>query len=288
MSAARLDAIVADVRRRAAERRVKQPLARIRELVREDSWRRERFLAPFRTAAPGRADRFAIVAEMKRRTPWSGPLLEEDSEARANVPTRLPRPGARWFALAQSLAQGGAVALSVATEQDHFGGSLDDLRTVEFTRLPRLRRDLVVDEAMLWESCLYGADAVSLVPAILEDGELATLRNVARELGLAVMIEVHDERELERALPLEPELLAVGARSPDTFELDRSVFERLLPRVPTSPSSPIRVAASGIRDLDDLRRARDAGASAALVGEALAREPDPENALRAWTAALNG
>ncbi len=279
MSGTRLDPIVADVRRRAAERRRGQPLERLKELVREDSWRRERFLSAFGKGG------LAVIAEMKRRSPSAGTLLPEAEESGSTLPTRLPRPGPRYFSLAHAYRNGGAAAISVVTEQDHFAGSLDDLRAVEFTRLPRLRKDFIVDEAMLWESCLYGADAVLLLPVILGDGELAALRNVARELGLAVLVEVHDESELARALPLEPELLGVNARDLRTFQIDLATVERLLPNV---PPGPIKVAESGIGGVEDLKRVRAAGADAVLVGETLIRDPDPENTLRAWKEALDG
>jgi len=279
MSGTKLDPIVRDVRRRAEERRRSQPLERLKDLVREDSWRRERFLAGFRKGE------LAFITEMKRRSPSAGMLLAEDGDPRKTLPTRTPRPGPRWSSLADAYRKGGAAAISVLTEGDHFAGALDDLRAVEFTKLPRLRKDFIVDEAMLWESCLYGADAVLLLPAILEPREIAVLRNVARELGLAVLLEVHDERELELAIPLEPELLGVNARDLKTLRVDLATVERLLPRV---PSGPIKVAESGIKDIDDLKRVRAAGADAVLVGETLVRSKDPEGTLRGWKEALRG
>ena len=277
MSGTKLDPIVADVRRRAAERRKSQPIERLKDLVREDSWRRERFLVGFKKGELG------FITEMKRRSPSAGTLIAEAEDPRSTLPTRTPRPGPRWHAIADAYRRAGAAAISVLTESDHFAGSLDDLRAVEFTKLPRLRKDFVVDEAMLWESCLYGADAVLLLPAILAPGELATLRNVARELGLAVLLEVHDERELELAIPLEPELLGVNARDLKTLQVDLATVERLLPQV---PAGPIKVAESGIRGVEDLRRVRAAGAEAVLVGETLVRSDDPEGTLRAWKEAL--
>ena len=279
MSGTKLDPIVADVRRRAAERRRWQPLERLKDLVREDSWRRERFLAGFPKGELG------FITEMKRRSPSAGMLLVEADDPRSTLPTRTPRPGPKWSSLAEAYRKAGASAISVLTEEDHFAGSLDDLRAVEFTKLPRLRKDFLVDEAMLWESCLYGADAVLLLPAILEPGELAVLRNVARELGLAVLLEVHDERELELAIPLEPELLGVNARDLKTLRVDLATVERLLPRV---PGGPIKVAESGIRTVEDLKRVRAAGADAVLVGETLVRSEDPEGTLRRWKEAIRG
>jgi indole-3-glycerol phosphate synthase len=279
VSGTRLDPILASVRLRAAERRRVQPIERLRDLVREDSWRRERFLAAF-----GKGE-LAIIAEMKRRSPSAGVLLPEAAEPERSRPTRTPQPGPKYFSLAQAYQRGGAAAISVLTEEDHFQGSLDDLRAVEFTRLPRLRKDFILDEAMLWESCLYGADAVLLLPVVLAGSELQRLRAVAKDLGLAVLLEVHDERDLARAVPLEPELLGVNARDLRTFEVDLATVERLLPLV---PPGPIRVAESGIRDLADLARVRAAGAEAVLVGEALVRDGDPEATLRRWKEASRG
>lgn len=273
MIATRLEPIVASVRARAAERRAKQPLARLQDIVRQDSWRRERFLAALSKPE------LAIIAEMKRRSPSAGVLLEEPSASRV----RQPAPGPRWFALAQSYAHGGASALSVLTEEDHFHGTLDDLRAVEFTALPRLRKDFILDEGMVLETCLYGADALLLLPCILTDGELALVRNVAREMGLAVLAEVHDERELERVLPLEPELVGVNARDLTTFEVDLATVERILPLI---PAGPLKVAESGIRGIDDLKRVRDAGANAVLVGETLIKSGDAATTLRTWMEAL--
>lgn len=277
MSATRLDPIVTSVRARAAQRRAMQPLARLQEIVRQDSWRRERFLAALSKPE------LTIIAEMKRRSPSAGVLLEESQAGRSVVATRQPAPGPRWFALAQSYARGGADALSVLTEEDHFHGTLDDLRAVEFTALPRLRKDFVVDEGMVLESCLYGADAILLLACILDDGELLVVRNVAREMGLAVLAEVHDERELERVLPLEPELVGVNARDLTTFQVDLATVERLLPLI---PKGPLRVAESGIRSIDDLKRVRDAGAHAVLVGESLVKSGDARATLTEWKAAL--
>src|SRR4029079_2540 len=114
-----------------------------------------------------------------------------------------------------------------------------------------------------------------LLAAILEHRILRDLRERARDLGLAVLLEVHDERELDLALPLEPELLGVNARDLRTFEVDLSTVERLLPLVPADANGPIKVAESGIRTIAAVRRVRLAGADAVLVGEALVRDGDP-------------
>jgi indole-3-glycerol phosphate synthase len=184
---------------------------------------------------------------------------------------------------ALSYAAGGAAALSVLTEEDHFGGAPADLGAVATAGLPRLRKDFVLDEGMVLESVLMGADAVLLLAVCLPGARLGALRRLAADCGLATLVEVHDEEELERALAVEPDCLGVNARDLTTFAVDLSVIERLMPMV---AGNAVRVAESGVRGLAELRRVRDAGADAALVGEALMRAPDPTATLREWRAAL--
>jgi indole-3-glycerol phosphate synthase len=279
MSGTRLEAIVEAVKRRSAARRRSLDFARLADHVKPDSWRRERVLTALTRPE------LAFVCELKRASPSAGMLLQEDHDPRRAGASRGPRVGPKWHALAAAYKAGGADMLSVLTEEDHFAGSLDDLRTVEFTRLPRLRKDFVVDECMLLEGAAYGADAVLLIAAILDEPTLARLRELAREYGIPVLLEVHDEQELERAVALEPELLGVNARDLRTLHTDLGVVERLLPRV---PPGPLRVAESGLRTADDLKRVRAAGAQAVLVGETLVRAPDPAATLRAWKAELRG
>ncbi len=276
MATTLLEPILACVRKRAAERRARQPLARLEQLVVPDSWRRERFLLALSKPE------LAIIAECKRRSLSAGVLIDE-AHRPGTRPVPRPVPGPRWFALASAYKQGGAALLSVLTEEDHFGGSLEDLATVAHTGLSRLRKDFILDEGMLYETCLAGADAVLLIAAILPDPRLRALRELARELGLAVLLEVHDERELERALVFEPEALGVNARDLTSLEVDLATVERLLPRV---PAAVLKVAESGIRGVDDLRRVRAAGANAVLVGETLIRAADPALLLASWREAL--
>jgi indole-3-glycerol phosphate synthase len=262
-SASRLEPIVRAVRQRHAERRALLPASELARRVRPDPTRRARFLA-----ALGGAE-LAFIAECKRRSPSVGALADEVD----------------WKARAASYRAGGAAALSVLTEGDHFGGALEHLQEVQSVELPLLRKDFLVDAAMVLEAAAFGADAVLLLPCILEQPVLEELHACARELGLAALVEVHDESELERALALEPELVGVNARDLATFQVDLATVERLLPRV---PRGALRVAESGIHGLDDLRRVRAAGADAALVGEALMRASDPAATLRTWREALHG
>jgi indole-3-glycerol phosphate synthase len=259
----RLHPILEDVRRRAAERRALQPIEALRAELRPDPTRRERFRAALQ--APG----LSIVAEIKRRSPSAGALAQEVDP----------------LVQARAYAAGGANALSVLTEADHFHGSPEDLQRVAEVGLPRLRKDFLLDEGMVLESPAMGAEAVLLIAACLDDGPLAELRALAGELGLAVLLEVHDKRELERALAVEPDCIGVNARDLTTFEVDLATVERLLPLI---PAGFLRVAESGMRALADLERVQRAGADAALVGEALMRAAQPSELLRTWKEALHG
>jgi len=265
MSAFERNALLAAVRRRAAERRRAQPLERLKDLVAPDSWRRERFLVALTRPE------LAIIAVCQRRTPAAGALLQE-AERPGTRPARQPRPGPRWFAYVDACRAGGAAALAVVTEEDFFGGTLEDLATVAHAKLARLRLDFPLDEAMVYESCLAGADALRLSAADVPENELRALRECCRELGLAVVLEVRDASELALASALEPEVLCVPAR-------DTQLLASL-------PKGPLKLAAGGIAGLEDLRRVRAAGAQAVLVGEALARSSDPATLLSGWRAGL--
>ncbi len=260
----RLRPLVAAVAARAAARRRHQPVAALRRKVRADPGRRRRFLGAL--GQPG----LRVIAECKRRSPVAGLLARNPGE------DLLPR--------ARDYARGGAAALSVLTEEDHFLGSLDDLERLTPAGLPRLRKDFLLDEGMVLESALAGCEAVLLLAVCLEDAALAELRVLAGELGLAVLLEVHDETELERALAVAPDCLGVNARDLGSFRVDLGVVERLLPRV---PAGLLRVAESGIRGPAELRRVRAAGADAVLVGEALMRSADPAATLQGWREAVD-
>ncbi len=255
----RLDPILASVRLRADERR------RLRGGAADadpDPARVTRFTRAL--ATPG----LAFIAECKRRSPSAGQFsLEVDLSARA-----------------RSYADGGAAALSILTEQDHFLGHPADLDAARGAGLPRLRKDFLLTVDMVVESVAMGADALLLLAVCLDDALLADMRAAARDLGLAVLVEVHDEHELERALRVRPDCVGVNARDLRTFQVDLGVPERLLPRI---PSEHLRVAESGIVDARCAGRMRAAGADAVLVGEALMRAGDPAATLRGWRAELN-
>jgi len=204
-----------------------------------------------------------IIAEIKRRSPSQG-SIRADLDAVAH---------------AQAYARGGAAAISVLTDEVHFGGSLEDLaRVARAVRIPILRKDFIIDELQLLEALAAGASAVLLIARILTAAQLTALRRAAGALQLGTLVEVHDERELERALAADPTAIGVNARDLDTFKLDQAGAERVIARV---PGNVITVAESGLENRKDVERVAKAGADFALVGTSVARHADPEKAVRA-------
>lgn len=212
----------------------------------------------------------AVIAELKRRSPSAGRLADD-----------LDPPS-----LARTYEEGGAAAVSVLTEPDHFGGSLEDLRLVrDRVALPLLRKDFVVGPEQVWESRLAGADAVLLVVAALTDDELAGLIEEARSAGLEALVEVHDAGEAERALEAGARLVGVNNRDLHTFRVELGTAEALAPLL---ADAELRVAESGIFGPEEAARMARAGYQAVLVGEALVRSPDAAGLVRRLAAAGGG
>jgi indole-3-glycerol phosphate synthase len=206
--------------------------------------------------------RGSLIAEVKRKSPSRGAI----------------NPALDPAQLAQAFERGGAACLSVLTERANFGGSLDDLRAARAaTRLPVLRKDFIVSIFQVMEARAHGADAILLIAAAAPASLLQQLRDLARELGMAVLFEVHEEAELETAALCQPDLLGINARNLKTLEVHPETFARLAPLA--RQIAPL-VAESGVKTPEDARRYRAAGASAILVGEALSASPDPESAAR--------
>lgn len=202
-------------------------------------------------AALAPSEHVKIIAEVKRASPSKGSLASIVDPA----------------ALASSYAAGGASAISVLTEERKFLGSLDDLRQVrQAVSVPLLRKDFMAETYQVFEARAAGADLVLLIVAALEQAHMQELYDLATQLGMTVLVETHSGDELERAIDLGAQLIGVNARNLSTFELDRDLFERLTDRF---PSGSIRVAESGVRNVDDIRHYRSAGADVVLVGEAL-------------------
>jgi indole-3-glycerol phosphate synthase len=208
----------------------------------------------------------SLIAEHKRRSPSAGPIRQD-----LTLET-----------VVAAYERGGAAALSVLTEGPNFGGSIADLRRARAaSSLPILRKDFTVDDYQIRESFAAGADAILLIVAALEDGELAELHGLAVELGLAALVEVHDEHELGRALALGPRLIGINNRDLTTLEVDLQRTFQLRDAVPEGITV---IAESGFSRRDQLGQLEAAGVDAVLIGEALMRASDIEAAVRTLTA----
>jgi indole-3-glycerol phosphate synthase len=203
----------------------------------------------------------AVIAEIKRASPAAGPLNPDLNAAR----------------LAKAYAEGGAAAISVLTEPDHFQGSLEDLEAGRAAGLPVLRKDFVLDELQVLESRAVGADAVLLIVKAVGD-ELSGLVAVTETLGMDPLVEVHDAAELERAVDAGATLIGVNHRDLDTFEVDPERTAKLAGLV---PSGSVLVALSGVSDRAGVEALAEAGVDAVLVGESLVRAADAAAQLRA-------
>jgi indole-3-glycerol phosphate synthase len=252
----RLDSIVRATRDDLARRKARTPL---RELERRASERAER--RDFRAALSGPA--IALIAEHKRRSPSAGVI----------------RAGASLTDIVGAYERGGAAALSILTEREHFDGSLEDLGQARAaTRLPILRKDFTIDEYQLFEALAWGADAVLLVVGALPAVRLRALGETAAALALAAIVEVHDERELDVALAADATLIGINNRNLEDFSVDVERTFELLDRIPAGRTV---VSESGILTAEHVARLARAGVDAVLVGEVLMRADDPETACRA-------
>ncbi|HUO48380.1 MAG TPA: indole-3-glycerol phosphate synthase TrpC [Acidimicrobiales bacterium] len=256
--------IVAAHRARAAEdRRDLDELARLAALGPEPRGFARSLASP---AGAGAGHGLAVIAEIKRRSPSKGDLDPDLDPAE----------------VAADYAAGGAACLSVLTDGPHFGARPGDLSAARAScALPVLRKDFTVAEADVCDARLMGADAVLLIVAALDDGELARFSALAAQLGLDALVEVHDERELDRALAVGATLVGVNQRDLTTFEVDPARAERVGRAI---PPGVVAVAESGIRGGGDARRLAAAGFDAVLVGESAVTAADR----RAAVAALAG
>ncbi len=269
-----LDTIVEQKRRELAQLPARLIAAGdLRDAVLERGERRD-FLAALR-----RASRMALIAEVKKASPSAGVICPNFDPVR----------------IAREYEAAGANCLSVLTDEKFFQGSLDYLRQIRAAvKLPLLRKDFIIDERQILEAIEWGADAVLLIVAILSDEQLARFHALATEAGLAALVEVHDEEELDRALKISPALVGVNNRNLRTFKVDLATTERLAARLaaktetggwkqagaPLPASSlqpaaaPLLVAESGIHARADVDRVQACGAGAILVGESLVKHGD--------------
>ncbi|MEX2108566.1 MAG: indole-3-glycerol phosphate synthase TrpC [Solirubrobacterales bacterium] len=212
----------------------------------------------------------SVIAEFKRRSPSAGEI--------SSTATVAEQVGA--------YERGGAAALSVLTDEPHFGGSLEDLRVArEACDLPILRKDFIVDPYQLFEAAVNGADAVLLIVRALSDEELEGLYGMARGLDLDCLVEVHDEPELERALAIDADVIGINNRNLDEGTVNIATTYELMPDVPAGKTV---VAESGISARAELEELERVGVDAVLIGSALMQATDPEALTRQFTGAEEG
>ena len=248
-----LDSIIEGVREDLAARRL--PLAQIQQRLDETAPALDAHTFLTR-------DEMNVIAEVKRSSPSKGALASIADPA----------------SLAEQYQEAGAATVSVLTERRRFGGSLEDLDAVrKRITIPVLRKDFMVDEYQFLEARAHGADIVLLIVAALSKSQLKDFYDLATELGMASLIEVHTAQELESAMEIEPRIVGVNSRNLKTLEVDSAAFADLIPRI---PSNVIRVAESGIATRLHVEFAQKAGATAILVGESLVKSGDPISAMQ--------
>jgi len=244
-------------------------LARHRDVAAADTRPIEHLLDEARAMAPTRGFRSAlaigsqlgVIAEIKRRSPSKGDLAI----------------GLDPAALAAAYERGGAVCMSVLTDPEHFGGSVDDLQAASAAcSLPVIRKDFTVSERDVLDTRIMGADCVLLIAAALDPVEFASFHALATDIGLDVLVEIHDEAELEHALAAEATLIGVNQRDLVTFQVDH---ERAVRMAGVIPDLAVKVAESGVRGRADAQSLREAGYDAVLVGESIVTSTDPAAAI---------
>ena len=254
----RLDELVGATREAVHRRKRERPLA---ELEREAGSQPEGRPFAEALARPGTS----LIAEHKRRSPSAGTIRE----------------GLSCADVVSAYERGGAAALSVLTEEAHFGGSLADLREARAaSELPVLRKDFAIDPYQLYEAKAAGADAVLLVVGAMSQDELAALYREAHSLDLDAIVEIHDEEELDAALEVDADVLGINNRNLQDFSVD---IQRTFDLLHDVPAGKVVVSESGIQTREQIDELEQVGVDAVLIGEALMRAPDPEQAVRQLT-----
>jgi len=206
--------------------------------------------------------RVAVIAEMKKASPSQGLIREKYNPSE----------------LAKQYLEAKAACLSVLTDEPFFKGSLEHISIVKETvDLPVLRKDFIVDEYQIHESQLKGADCILLIVAALSKNQLQEFSLLASDLNLEVLVEVHDEEEIERALEINPNLIGINNRNLETFEVNLETTERLIEKI---PEEILTVSESGIKSSEDVKKIMSSGVNAFLVGEVFMRAEDPVKELK--------
>jgi len=260
-----LDKIVAEKKREVAKLPARLIAAGdLRDALLEHGERRD-FLAALRKSRHGD---IALIAEVKKASPSAGVICPDFDPVR----------------IAREYEATGASCLSVLTDETFFQGSLDHLRRIRAAvKLPLLRKDFIIDERQIMEAIEWGADAILLIVAILSDDKLAKFHSLATQAGLAALVEVHDEAELDRAMKIGANLIGVNNRDLKTFKVDLTTTEKIAVKFFASPAtrhSSLLVAESGIHTRADVERLKKCGAGAILVGESLMRGGDIKSKIR--------
>jgi indole-3-glycerol phosphate synthase len=258
-----LEKIVAARRERVEHEKRTTDLVRLEEAARRRREDRSAFNM-FRAIAQNEG--INIIAEFKRASPSKGVIRSDASAAE----------------VAFVYQAGGATAISVLTEQDHFKGSLDDLRVVSAAvSIPILRKDFIVDDFQIFEAAEAGADAILLIAAVLTDEELGRFQSTAASLGLDAIVEVHNALEMDRAVKVRATLIGVNNRDLNSFEVSLNVSHEL---IKMKPRDSIMISESGLSLKEDVIRLYEAGYAGFLIGETLMRCPDPGAKLREFLA----
>jgi indole-3-glycerol phosphate synthase len=241
---------------------VREDLAKRRRSLGELHDQMSQAVAPLDAHSVLKGDQIKVIAEVKRSSPSKGELSAIGDPA----------------ALAEQYENAGASVISVLTEERRFKGSLADLIAVRArVSIPILRKDFMVDEYQFFEARAHGADMVLLIVAALAKSQLRDFYDLATEMGMAALIEVHTADELERAMEITPRIIGVNSRNLKTLEVNSAAFAELIPQI---PNEVIRVAESGISGRSDVEFAQSHGADTILVGEALVTSADPNLAMR--------
>ncbi len=245
-----LDKIVDHKLEELAQRQKSVPLLKLEAAIEEKP-------PPLELAVALRGDSLRLIAEVKRASPSKGVLCPELDPAR----------------LAQTYAQCGAAAISVLTESRYFQGSREDLETIrrELPNTPLLRKDFILKPYQVFESRAWGADALLLIAAILDDADLKGLLSLSHDLGMQCLVETHNEGELNRALTCDARIIGINNRNLDTMAVDINVTKKLRPLI---PPDRLVVSESGIKERGDIERLREWGIDAVLIGEALVTADD--------------
>ena len=245
-----LNTIVAETREELEQRQKTMPLAELEAIIRDKP-------SPLNFAAALGGDSLRLIAEVKRASPSRG-VLRADLD-----PVKL----------AEAYARGGAVAISVLTEAHYFQGSLVDLEAIrrKLQNMPLLRKDFILEPYQVFESRAWGADALLLILAILDDSKLKELLSLSQELGMQCLVEVHNEEELRRALATDARIVGINNRDLDSMAVDINVTRRLRPLI---PPDRLVVSESGVKGREDIKRLGELGINAVLVGEALVTASD--------------